>query len=267
MVDREVLPDKTIVSYWWKRPDRLLKHQISNMVSPPDLQGLTHVDVCTGGDHGVGRFRMLLKVLFRYTGRPSITRRFEIANVSHSSDDIGILNKTVLQNVINGLRDMHNGGRFIARLDDNNNIELSFDALEEGNILCNVPIRLFINGDLKYCAQMLGRDGMSSNWCMWCRYHLNDWNGLISVPVSELWSIGQQHQFFKWINSGELKEPKDKKGIIDSPLTDFIQPDNYIFPQLHFEIGTVNNVLDGLRQRKRWKSCLNLKRRQGISKS
>jgi hypothetical protein len=65
VVDREVLPDKTIVSYWCKRPDRLLKHQISDMVSPPDLQGLTHVDVCTGGDHGVGRFRMLLKVLFR----------------------------------------------------------------------------------------------------------------------------------------------------------------------------------------------------------
>ena len=88
---------------------------------------------------------------------------------------------------------------------------------------------------------------MSSNWCMWCKYHPNNWNGLLSVPASELWSIGQQHQFVERILSGELKEPKDKKGIVDSPLIDFFQPGNYIFPQLHFKIGTVNNVLDGLR--------------------
>jgi hypothetical protein len=57
---------------------------------------------------------------------------------------------------------------------------------------------------------------------MWCKYHPNNWNGLLSVPASELWSIGQQHQFVERILSGELKEPKDKKGIVDSPLIDFI---------------------------------------------
>ena len=56
VVDREVLPDKTIVSYWWKQPDLLLKHQISDMLSAADLQGLQHVDICTGGDHGAVRF-------------------------------------------------------------------------------------------------------------------------------------------------------------------------------------------------------------------
>jgi hypothetical protein len=63
-VDREILPDKTVVSYWWKQPDLLLKHQLNQMVNLGDLDGLQHVDICTGGDHGVGRFRMLLKVLF-----------------------------------------------------------------------------------------------------------------------------------------------------------------------------------------------------------
>lgn len=27
-------------------------------------------------------------------------------------------------------------------------------------------------------------------------------------------------------------------------IWDFIEPENYIFPVLHFEIGAVNNVLD-----------------------
>jgi hypothetical protein len=52
---------------------------------------------------------------------------------------------------------------------------------------------------------------MSSNLRMWCKYHPNNWKGLLSVPAIELWSIGQQEKNVEWINSGELKEPKDKK--------------------------------------------------------
>ncbi len=58
-VDCLVLPDKTVVSYWWKQPDLLLMHQLNEMVSLEDLDMLSHVDICIGGDHGVGRFRML----------------------------------------------------------------------------------------------------------------------------------------------------------------------------------------------------------------
>jgi hypothetical protein len=57
---------------------------------------------------------MLLKVLFHFHERKNtIAHRFEIANVSHSNDDIDVLNSTVLQKVVEGLQTMHNGGRFI----------------------------------------------------------------------------------------------------------------------------------------------------------
>jgi hypothetical protein len=46
-VDRTILPDKTIVSYWWKRPDELLQHQINYILKPEDLQGLESVDIAT----------------------------------------------------------------------------------------------------------------------------------------------------------------------------------------------------------------------------
>ncbi len=150
---------------------------------------------------------MLLKVLLRYSvDKPSIVRWFE-------------LNKTVLQKIIVGLRTINDSGSFIFRLEDKNKLELSFNSTQEdGNIIfCNIPIHLFINDDLKYFSQMIGREGMSSNWCMWCKYHSNDWKELLSIPASELWSIGQQHQFVERINSGELKEPKDKKGFVSSP--------------------------------------------------
>ncbi len=52
---------------------------------------------------------------------------------------------------------------------------------------------------------------------------------------------------FKRLLQGSKKSQRKKKGIVSEPLIDFIQPQNFIFPQLHFEIGAVNNVLDRLR--------------------
>jgi len=43
-----------------------------------------------------------------------------------------------------------------------------------------------------------------------------------------------------------VKEPRQKKGIVGKPIWDFIEPKPYIFPVLHFVIGAVNNVLDSL---------------------
>jgi len=33
-------------------------------------------------------------------------------------------------------------------------------------------------------------------------------------------------------------------GIVNNPVWDFVEARNYIFPELHAEIGIVNNVLD-----------------------
>jgi hypothetical protein len=46
------------------------------------------------------------------------------------------------------------------------------------------------------------------------------------------------------IQQGQLKQAKDKLGVVDYPVWDFIKPRNYMLPQLHIEIGLTNNVLD-----------------------
>jgi hypothetical protein len=46
------------------------------------------------------------------------------------------------------------------------------------------------------------------------------------------------------IKNGELKVPKEIKGVVSDHIWSFIEPQNHIFPQLHFEIGVVNMVLD-----------------------
>ena len=98
---------------------------------------------------------MLLKVLFRFReGKDTIARRFEIANVSHSNDDIDILNSTVLQKVIEGLQTMFNGGRFIVTKNEVRQLKLSFDEVPEDNrkLHFNVPTYIFTNGNLKFFA-------------------------------------------------------------------------------------------------------------------
>jgi hypothetical protein len=117
------------------------------------------------------------------------------------------LNKTVLHKIIEGLRRIHNGGRFIVALGNDNELKLSFEnSLADHEKVCDVPTRLFINGDLKYFAQMLGCEGMSTSWCMWCQIHPSQWKGLVSVPVNELWTVTKQQQFVQQINSGILRE-------------------------------------------------------------
>jgi hypothetical protein len=182
---------------------------------------------------------MFLKLLLQFGEKPSLKRLFQIADVQHSKDDIEVLNKTVLKKIVGGLRVIKDGTRFVLSFAEINKMKLSF-------CICNVPIHLYINGDMKYFAQMLGREGMSISWCMYCQTHPTDWKGLKSFPGDVLWDIAKQRKILQEINSGQQKKPKDKKSIVSEPVIDFVELKDYIFPQLRFEIGAVNNILDAL---------------------
>jgi hypothetical protein len=157
-VGRKSLPDKTIVDFWYKSPDLLLKHQINELISATDVDGIERVDIATGGNHGGGRFWMALKLLIQFAGKPTISIMFEIANALHSSNDIEVMKDTVLDKIIMGYRNIHEGGRFVVMFDEKEKLQLSFFSLLEPEEapLCDVPLNIFVNGDLKFFAQILG---------------------------------------------------------------------------------------------------------------
>jgi hypothetical protein len=70
----------------------------------------------------------------------------------------------VLDKAAVGLKRIVFGHQFIFRSNPDGRLMLSFDVAEiqEGETICNVPCQLFINGDIKYFAQLLGHEGMSS---------------------------------------------------------------------------------------------------------
>jgi hypothetical protein len=56
IVDRMILPDKTIIDYWYKEPHKMLQQQINHIIKTEELVGLRHVDISVGGDHGGRNF-------------------------------------------------------------------------------------------------------------------------------------------------------------------------------------------------------------------
>jgi outer membrane murein-binding lipoprotein Lpp len=84
---------------------------------------------------------------------------------------------------------------------------------------------------------------MSGSWCMWCMAHPNDWK-LHPLPDTEHWTMQKIKERKEQLDAGLLKEPSSIRGVVNYPIWDFIEPSHMVFPQLHVEIGLVNNVLD-----------------------
>jgi len=73
--------------------------------------------------------------------------------------------------------------------------------------------------------------------------HPNDWK-IHPAAQHDLWTMEKIKERKEQIDAGLLKEPSAIRGVVNNPIWDFIQPSNMVFPQLHIEIGLVNNVLD-----------------------
>ena len=68
-------------------------------------------------------------------------KRYEVANVLHSKDDIDVLHKTVLEKIIEGLRKIYDGCRFIVTMNEDRQLNLSFSHSSSENLtICDVPI-------------------------------------------------------------------------------------------------------------------------------
>ncbi len=57
---------------------------------------------------------MLLKLLLRFGENPSMKQLCEITNVQRSKDDIEVLNKTVLQKIVEGLQVIKDGSSLLS---------------------------------------------------------------------------------------------------------------------------------------------------------
>jgi hypothetical protein len=229
----------------------LIKDQINEIASAENLVGLERAVFTVGGDHGGGKFRMTFKILLVFSSKKSISRLYQIASVEHSKDETEILKTTVLEPVGEGLRKIVSGKCFIVQKLSEGMLSASFNVLNDPNdtpVICNISSSLVVAGDLKFYFQILGRENMSGSWCCWCTTHPSTWDKLCTShhcdKQEDTWTISKLKDCKHRIEAGQLKEAREKKGIVHHPVWDFIEPDHFMFPQLHVEIGLVNNVLE-----------------------
>ncbi len=158
------------IPFWFKRPDLYLQSQFNDMIDHSLLKDLIRVDVIIGGDHGGSKFRMMMKVNFRLPGKKTVSYLTQIARVSYSKDNTEILRDTVLDLIGEGLRLIDAGGSFVV-LYNESTLEFTLSNTADQSVHCSCPLEAYLVGDLKFYAQMSGREDMSSYWCMWCMLH------------------------------------------------------------------------------------------------
>jgi len=64
------------------------------------------------------------------------------------------------------------------------------------------------------------------------------------LPQCDILTVKRIKDHKQQIEAGILKEPSDIWGIVNNPIWDFVEPAQMVFPELHIEVGLVNNVLD-----------------------
>jgi hypothetical protein len=187
------LKNRTKIQYWYKPPKEMLQHVMPRVLSNDDVVGIKSVDYTVGGDHGKGCFRMIMKLILRYdSSKPVLYKLFHIGNVDYAKDSLDVLHDTVLTPIGASLKCMMEEGKyFIVCHTKDEDVKLTLKFSCDGNddsILCNVPTRHFIVGDLKFYAQMLGRENMTGSWCMWCKMSRKELKSL-QYDNADAWTI------------------------------------------------------------------------------
>jgi hypothetical protein len=121
---------------------------------------------------------MTLKVNFCLQYKSTESFLTQIASVPFSKDDTEILKEAFLKSIGIRLQLIAEVGRFIVK----NKLTLSFSNIDYPSLLCDCSAQVYLLGELKFYAQIAGREGMSSYWCMWCTLHRSKWRTFQESP-------------------------------------------------------------------------------------
>ena len=89
-------------------------------------------------------------------------------------------------------------------------------------------VTIFNTGDLKWMAMLLGMDGMSMQWCIYCYLRKQEW-------IVEGYEKGELRTIENMIEQLE-------KNLTGTKRRPFIPVENYAVPLLHLMIGIFNDI-------------------------
>ena len=98
-------------------------------------------------------------------------------------------------------------------------------------------IRLFITGDLAYQATVMGKDKSSGHHCPQCNLTVSTWSAFNHSKGNQ-WTCAALHEAVQEFEAQGSK--KAVNGVIESMHYPNIEPEDFIVPILHTEMGMVN---------------------------
>ena len=210
---------------------------------------VTRVDFVIGGDHGIGAFRLCIRVIIKLISGELIHKTVQVAKVVCKKDSADILEKTILPLLTNHLKQINDSKLVIMNATN----ELSGE--KSGEIICNmfpktyndyilnatiIPmVTIYVTGDIQWMCMLLGMEGMSPHWCIHCLLQKQQWS-------AQGHERGQERTL-EWMAS--MVADKSKKGTAilgqkGMPYWDFIPIKNYVVSLLHCMIGIFNDIDD-----------------------
>jgi hypothetical protein len=109
----------------------------------------------------------------------------------------------------------------------------------------NIPINLFMAGDILFYNMVIGKEGMSGWWCSQCKLFKTTWQRA-GHERGNPWPIELLKKHARKIANNEInmKDVQAVCGVRGKPIFDAIPLHHFITPILHMTIGKGNNVLD-----------------------
>jgi hypothetical protein len=249
--------DRTL-DYWYKDLVGLLSVQIAREHdNQPAGFTYTSVDLVIGADHGQGSFRAGVKVIYRKHDRSvAATAIYGLGEIECQKDTGELLAKSFLPKLNSALKRIISYERDAnGRLVNDGDLSVYAKSLPgetcpfyaildrtvrvspDDTLVLNVPIRVFITGDLAFYATVVGKEGMDKAHCHWCKLTSAQWQALGHPPGTK-WTLEELKRV-----ANSLALGKTENGVKGLPGLDCIELERYIFPVLHVTLGLANRLL------------------------
>jgi hypothetical protein len=108
----------------------------------------------------------------------------------------------------------------------------------EDTLVLNVPISVFITGDLAFYATVVGKEGMDKAHCHWCKLPSAQWQTHGHAPGSK-WTLEE----LKRVTGSITPTKRIQNGVKNYPQLDCVELERCIFPVLHVTLGLANRLL------------------------
>ncbi len=247
------------LDYWYKDIKELLTCQIAGEhINQQAGFSYSSVDFVIGADHGQGSFRAGVKVIFRDADNSiKATAIYGLGEIECAKDTGELLALAFIPKLNASLKeiisyDIDENGKLVsdgALAVYKKNILLPADGdgpsfysildrttrkSADDTLVLNVPIRIFITGDLAFYATMVGKEGMDKAHCHWCKLPSSQWQTPGHAPGTK-WTLQELKRVADSLDFG-----KTENGVKSYPLLDCIELERYSFPVIHVTLGLAN---------------------------